>query len=53
MMAGGVDEIRAMIEAYADAGVDELIVPDFNLGPRQRKLEVLDRFIEEVAPVAA
>ena len=53
MMAGGVDEVRATIEAYADAGVDELIVPDFNLGPRQRKLEVLDRFIEEVAPVAA
>ncbi len=53
MMAGGVDEIRAVIEAYAAAGVDELIVPDFNLGPRQRKLEVLDRFIEEVAPVAA
>ena len=47
MMAGGVDEIQAVIGAYAEAGVDELIVPDFNLGPRQRKLEVLDRFIDE------
>ena len=53
MMAGGVDEIRAVVEQYAEAGVDELIIPDFNLGPRQRKAEVLDRFIEEVAPVAA
>ena len=53
MMAGGVDEIRAVVEQYAEAGVDELIIPDFNLGPRQRKTEVLDRFIEEVAPVAA
>jgi F420-dependent oxidoreductase-like protein len=53
MMSGGVDEIRAVVGQYAEAGVDELIVPDFNLGPRQRKIEVLDRFIEEVAPVAA
>jgi len=52
-MVGNVDEIRAVVADYARAGVDELIVPDFNLGPRDRKIEVLDRFIEEVAPVAA
>ena len=53
MMTGGVAEIQEIVGQYAEAGVDELIVPDFNLGPRQRKSEVLDRFIEEVAPVAA
>jgi len=53
MMAGNVDEIRRVVEEYAVAGVDELIVPDFNLGPRERKIEVLDRFMEEVVPVAA
>jgi F420-dependent oxidoreductase-like protein len=53
MMTGSVEEIRAVVGEYAEAGVDELIVPDFNLGPRERKLAVLDRFMEEVVPVAA
>ncbi len=52
MIAGSVDELRQTVEAYAETGVDELIVPDFNLGPRERKLPVLDRFIQEVAPAA-
>ena len=49
MMSGGVDEIRAVVRDYAEAGLDELIVPDFNLGPRDLKVEVLDRFMEGVA----
>jgi F420-dependent oxidoreductase-like protein len=53
MMTGGVEEIRAVVGEYAAAGVDELIVPDFNLGPRDRKIAVLDRFMEEVAPSVA
>ena len=52
MIAGNVDQLRQTVEAYAQAGVDEFIVPDFNLGPRERKLPVLDRFIQEVAPAA-
>lgn len=48
-IAGNVEEIRQVVQDYADAGVDELIVPDFNLGNRERKLPILDRFIEEVA----
>ncbi len=52
MIAGNIDELRQTVEAYAEAGVDELIVPDFNLGPREKKLPVLDRFIQEVAPAA-
>jgi F420-dependent oxidoreductase-like protein len=53
MMSGNVEEIRGVVGEYAAAGVDELIIPDFNLGPRDRKIEVLDRFMQEVAPVAA
>jgi F420-dependent oxidoreductase-like protein len=42
-------EVRAAMEEYAAAGVDEFIVPDFNLGRPERKLATLDRFISEVA----
>ena len=49
--AGGVEEIREIVAGYSEAGVDELIVPAFNLGSRESAIEVLDRFIEEVAPV--
>ena len=52
ILAGNVEEVRSSVRAYADAGVDELIVPDFNLGRREQKLAILDRFITEVAPVA-
>jgi F420-dependent oxidoreductase-like protein len=45
---GNVEEIRQIVGAYAEAGVDEFIVPAFNLGPRERALDVLDQFIEEV-----
>ena len=52
VIAGNLGEVCDIIRAYAAAGVDELIVPDFNLGKRDQKLAVLDRFIGEVAPVA-
>ena len=31
-----------ILYGYADAGVDELIVPDFTLGPTAAKLKTLD-----------
>ena len=48
-LIGTVDEIRAQVDAYAAIGVDELIVPDFTLGPMPSKIVTLDRFIHEVA----
>ena len=48
-IVGDVDEVREIVQAYRDAGVDELIVPDFTLGPMPQKLATLDRFIGEVA----
>ena len=51
MVIGNVEEVRETLRGYADAGVNELIIPDFNLGPMDAKIATLDRFIEEVAPV--
>jgi alkanesulfonate monooxygenase SsuD/methylene tetrahydromethanopterin reductase-like flavin-dependent oxidoreductase (luciferase family) len=48
-IVGNADEVREIVRAYRDAGVDELIVPDFTLGPRDQKLATLDRFMREVA----
>ncbi len=49
VIAGNPDEVAATMQAYADAGVDEFIIPDFNLGRGEAKLAVLDRFWDEVA----
>jgi F420-dependent oxidoreductase-like protein len=48
-IVGTADEVREIVRGYRDAGVDELIVPDFTLGARDQKLATLDRFINEVA----
>lgn len=42
-------EVKEIVADYEAAGVDELIVPDFTLGPREQKLATLDQFITEVA----
>ena len=49
-MIGTPSELVDVVGAYADAGVDELIVPDFTLGPPERAKDTYDRFITEVAP---
>jgi F420-dependent oxidoreductase-like protein len=50
VLAGTVGRLRDVVAAYAEAGLTELVVPDFTLGSGARKLEALDRFIDEVAP---
>jgi len=49
-IAGRPERLRDVMAAYAEAGLDEFIVPDFTLGAGAAKLEALDRFIGEVAP---
>jgi len=51
-IAGNAAGLADIVAAYAEAGVDELIVPDFHLaaGAGAAKTDFLDRFIEEVAP---
>lgn len=48
-IVGTPAEVVDVVGAYRDAGVDELIVPDFTLGSGARRLDTLDRFKEEVA----
>jgi F420-dependent oxidoreductase-like protein len=48
-LIGTPAELVETVAAYRDAGVDELIVPDFTLGTGERRRETLDRFKEEVA----
>jgi F420-dependent oxidoreductase-like protein len=51
-IAGNSARLAEIVADYAAAGVDALIVPDFHLPHGTAKTEFLDRFIEEVAPVA-
>jgi F420-dependent oxidoreductase-like protein len=51
---GNVSEVIDIVAAYRDAGVNELMVPDFTLGTLvgadQVKMNLMDQFITEVAP---
>jgi F420-dependent oxidoreductase-like protein len=46
---GTPDEVKQTVADYEAAGVDELIVPDFTLGPKDQKIATLDTFITHVA----
>ena len=48
-MVGTPAELVDVVGRYVEAGVDELIVPDFTLGPASRAKDTYDRFLEEVA----
>lgn len=48
-LVGTPDQLVEVVAAYRDAGVDELIVPDFTLPQGQAKRDVMDTFIEQVA----
>ncbi len=51
MIAGNVQQVKEIIQQYVDAGVDELIIPDFNLDRDiEQRIPSYDRFINEVAP---
>jgi F420-dependent oxidoreductase-like protein len=41
--------LQATMQEYADAGVDEVIVPDWGWGTGRQRLDRLDRFLAEVA----
>jgi len=48
-IVGSVAELRETIRAYQEVGVDEFIVPDFNLGRGDAKKQAYDTFINEIA----
>ncbi|HET9732727.1 MAG TPA: TIGR03560 family F420-dependent LLM class oxidoreductase [Acidimicrobiales bacterium] len=49
-VVGTPGEVVEQLAAYAEAGVDEFIVPDWTMGPADRTIETLELFREEVAP---
>lgn len=47
-ISGSVDEMAETVARYAEVGVDELVIPDFTLGPLQQRKDTLDMFMNEV-----
>jgi F420-dependent oxidoreductase-like protein len=50
VISGTPAEVTEIVGRYAEAGADELIVPDFTLGSLERKKDTCDLFMQEVAP---
>lgn len=48
-LIGTPAQLQEQVQGFVDAGVDELIIPDFTLGDPAAKDDVLDRFLAEVA----
>jgi len=49
VIAGNAEQVGAIIQEYIDAGVGEVIIPDFNLGRgNEVKIAAMDRFADEV-----
>lgn len=48
-IVGSPAEVTEIVAAYAEAGVDELIVPDFTMGSLAQGKDTYDRFMVEVA----
>lgn len=49
VVAGGADELAAAVAEWAEAGADELIVPDFTLGTGSARAEAMAFVLERVA----
>lgn len=50
MIIGTPEEVIEIVNGYRDAGVDELIIPDWNMGPVSRACDIFELFMERVAP---
>jgi alkanesulfonate monooxygenase SsuD/methylene tetrahydromethanopterin reductase-like flavin-dependent oxidoreductase (luciferase family) len=49
-IGGTSEQLVETIGRWAEAGLDELIVPSFTLGTGQQAEDAIDQLIEEVAP---
>ncbi len=50
VIGGTVAQVQETVRDYIDSGLDELIIPDFNLGADvEKKKAVMDRFMQDVA----
>src|SRR3954469_15878257 len=50
MIIGTPEEVIEIVNGYRAAGVDELIIPDWNMGPVSRACDIFELFMERVAP---
>ena len=50
MIVGTPEEVIEIVKGYEDVGVDELIIPDWNMGPVSRACDIFELFMERVAP---
>jgi F420-dependent oxidoreductase-like protein len=48
-MRGSVEQLRDIVGNYAEAGLDEIIIPCFNLGVGAERRDILDCFMTEIA----
>ena len=48
-LIGTPPQLREQLAAFADLGVNEVVVPDWNLGGGPKQDELLDQFLAEVA----
>ena len=48
-VGGPVGRLQEAVAAWADAGIDEVIVPDFTLGKGQERLDRIDLIREQIA----
>lgn len=49
LLAGSVAQVQEILAGYAEAGVDEVIIPDFNLGELSARCDTLELFLTDVA----
>jgi alkanesulfonate monooxygenase SsuD/methylene tetrahydromethanopterin reductase-like flavin-dependent oxidoreductase (luciferase family) len=49
-IGGTTAQLTEVVGRWAEAGLDELIVPDFTLGPPERARDQLDQLMAEVVP---
>jgi len=49
-VGGTVEQLAEVVAGWRDAGVDEVIIPDFVLGRGAQKLEAFDAIVEHVVP---
>jgi F420-dependent oxidoreductase-like protein len=50
VIAGNADELRNVMQEYASAGLDEIIIPTLGLPRGEARTKTMDRLIKEVAP---
>ncbi len=49
-IGGTVERVAEVVAGWRDAGVEDVIIPDFVLGRGTKKLDAMDALIEHLGP---